>query len=201
MNSNGSMLTDEILDCFRKYPPGRVNVSVYGASEETYRDLCGVEARARVAENVRKLKGAGISVRTVMTATPYNCHDMEEICRTRSRVEDTLLEVGTYMFPPIRLNGEDCGENAGRFTAEEAGRYRIRWEKLRCTEEEFHKRAEGKIRECRHLEEQYRGRTAAEGESVWCQAGRSAYWITWDGKMRPCGLMTRPEGDVLEMGF
>ena len=44
VNSNGSMLTDEILDCFRKYPPGRVNVSVYGASEETYRDLCGVEA-------------------------------------------------------------------------------------------------------------------------------------------------------------
>ena len=37
VNSNGSMLTDEILDCFRKYPPGRVNVSVYGASEETYR--------------------------------------------------------------------------------------------------------------------------------------------------------------------
>ena len=28
VNSNGSMLTDEILDCFRKYPPGRVNVSV-----------------------------------------------------------------------------------------------------------------------------------------------------------------------------
>ena len=139
-------------------------------------------------------------MRTIMTATPYNCHDMEEICRF-SREEDTLLEVGTYMFPPIRLNGEDCGENAGRFTAEEAGRYRIRWERLRCTEEEFHKRAEGKIRECRHLEEQYRGRTAAEGEPVWCQAGRSAYWITWDGKMRPCGLMTRPEGDVLEMGF
>lgn len=200
VNSNGSMLTDEILGCFRKYPPGRVNVSVYGASDETYRDLCGVEARARVTENIRKLKAAGISVRTIMTATPYNCHDMEEICRF-SREEDTLLEVGTYMFPPIRLNGEDCGENAGRFTAEDAGRYRIRWERLRCTEEEFHKRAEGKIRECRHLEEQYRGRTAAEGEPVWCQAGRSAYWITWNGKMRPCGLMTRPEGDVLEMGF
>ena len=36
INTNGSLVTDEILDLFRRYPPGRVNVSMYGASEETY---------------------------------------------------------------------------------------------------------------------------------------------------------------------
>ena len=26
-----------------------------------------------------------------------------------------------------------------------------------------------------------------------CQAGYSSFWITWDGKMRPCGMMTYPD--------
>src|SRR5699024_3671624 len=127
VNSNGSMLTDEILKYFRKHPPARVNISLYGVSEETYIKLCGIAAKSRVTENIRKLKQIGISVRTIMTATPYNYEDMEEIYEF-SKKEDTFFEVGTYMFPPIRQGGEYCGKNVGRLSAEEAGWNRIRWE-------------------------------------------------------------------------
>ena len=199
VNTNGSLINDEIVDCFRKYPPGRVNVSLYGASEKTYEKLCGAAANGRVVENIRKMKRSGISLRLLMTATPYNYQDMEMI-NNFAREEDLLLEVGTYMFPPIRLDESSRGENAGRLSAEDAGKALIRWERLRYTAEKFHQRACRKIHECEQIQEQTTGAVEL-GEKSWCQAGKSAYWITWEGKMRPCGLMICPEADVLQNGF
>lgn len=56
INTNGSLIDEKILELFRKYPPGRVNVSMYGASEETYKRLCGREMKERAARGIRELK-------------------------------------------------------------------------------------------------------------------------------------------------
>ena len=40
INSNGSLLNEEILSCFKRYPPSRVNISLYGACDEKYQELC-----------------------------------------------------------------------------------------------------------------------------------------------------------------
>lgn len=37
LNTNGTMLTEERADLLLKYPPRKVNISLYGASRETYR--------------------------------------------------------------------------------------------------------------------------------------------------------------------
>lgn len=34
-----------------------------------------------------------------------------------------------------------------------------------------------------------------------CRAGRSTFWITWDGMMMPCGMMNEPCCFVTEKGF
>ena len=39
------------------------------------------------------------------------------------------------------------------------------------------------------------------GEGVSCRAGRSAFWINWQGGMTPCGMMTQPLVSVPELGF
>ena len=134
INTNGSLVTDEILDLFRRYPPGRVNVSMYGASEETYGRLCGVRRRDRVAKAIQDLKALGISVRTTMTITPYNCEDMQAVYEF-SRRERTLLEMTSYMFPPVRRDEGMQGENAARFSAAEAGRYMVEKECIALTPE------------------------------------------------------------------
>ena len=40
-----------------------------------------------------------------------------------------------------------------------------------------------------------------EREHVRCRAGVSSFWITWDGKMTPCGMMDQPAEDVRREGF
>ena len=46
---------------------------------------------------------------------------------------------------------------------------------------------------------------APEGDAipspVKCRAGRSSYVINWQGKMRPCIMLTKPEADVFQLGF
>ena len=36
---------------------------------------------------------------------------------------------------------------------------------------------------------------------VRCRAGRSCFWMTWDGKMMPCGMMPFPVAYPMEVGF
>lgn len=38
-------------------------------------------------------------------------------------------------------------------------------------------------------------------EGVTCRAGRSSFWLTWDGKMLPCGTMDFEPEYPLEIGF
>ena len=40
-----------------------------------------------------------------------------------------------------------------------------------------------------------------EGEGINCRAGSTSFWMTWDGKMTPCGMMDRPVAYPLEKGF
>ena len=62
INSNGSLLKEEILDRFLKDPPFWFNISLYGGSNETYANMCGLPVYDQVKENIRALRKAGVAV-------------------------------------------------------------------------------------------------------------------------------------------
>ena len=72
INTNGSLFNEKIATCFEKYPPAKINVSLYGSNEITYKQLCGIEAYHKVIKTIERLKEIGILVRITMTLTPYN---------------------------------------------------------------------------------------------------------------------------------
>lgn len=39
--TNATMVTDKVMELFRKYPPHKIGVTMYGASNETYAKMCG----------------------------------------------------------------------------------------------------------------------------------------------------------------
>lgn len=196
INSNGSLLTDAIMDCFRKYPPARINISLYGASEDTYEALCENRAFENVKHGIHMLREEGISVRTVMMLNTYNVQDMEQVYEI-SREENTLCEMSSYLFPPIRTEKGICGKNRARLSSQEAGKYMARREKLLLGEDDFLKRVAFVEQS---VEKEYRI-NVTEGPPIRCLAGNASFWITWNGKLRPCGLMKNPEVDVREVGF
>ncbi|MBQ8577041.1 MAG: radical SAM protein [Clostridia bacterium] len=196
INSNGSLLDGEIREKLFEDPPFRVNVSLYGGCEETYRSMCGQPVFEKVVDNIRTLKERGIDVRLNLSITPYNCHDIGKIYEIASAL-NVHVKATAYMYPPIRVNGEQYGTGV-RLSPSEAAKYMVSWDKMRFTKEEFLARAENmrnlcsvNTREC----------AADMEEGVSCRAGSSAFWICWDGWMLPCGMMPGPAVDPLRDGF
>lgn len=196
INTNGSLLSGAILQELIEDPPFRVNISLYGGCRETYRQMCGNDAFDQVIANIRALKKAGIDVQINVSITPYNRQDLERIWGL-TRELGLNARASSYMYPPIRVNEGQYG-CGNRLTAKEAAQCTVEWDVLRFTEEQFAQRAE----RMHALEAVDLGDCQADpDEGVSCRAGHSSFWLTWDGKMRPCGMMPYPEEEPLALGF
>ncbi len=196
INSNGSMLSGEILERFLENPPFRFNISLYGGCNETYRNMCGLPVYEQVKENIRALRQAGVDVSLNLSITPYNKDDLPQIYADAVEL-DVNVKASSYMYPSVRVNGEQYG-CGNRLSCAESAKYSVEWDKLRFTEEEFALRAQN-LAQRRGMEQE--GCPMEEGEGVRCRAGSSSFWMTWDGRMLPCGMLTTPAVKPLEIGF
>lgn len=196
INSNGSMLRGEILERFLQDPPLRFNISLYGGSNKTYEDMCGLPAYERVKENIRALRQAGVGVSLNLSITPYNCHDLERIYADAVEL-DVNVKASSYMYPPVRVNDAHYG-CGNRLTATEAARCSVQWDAIRFDDAEFSQRAQNMRR---MVDEWKEGCPAQTDEGVRCRAGSSSFWVTWQGKMLPCGMLTTPVADLRQQSF
>ena len=200
LNTNGSLLTGERLALLKKYPPSRVNISLYGGSRETYRSLCGVDAFDSVIANIRALREAGISVKLNGLITPRNKQDFEKIMAFSEEL-DTAIQVSSYAYPPMRRSEDMMGKN-DRLSPKEAADYAIAYDQRRFNGETMAARnkaiLEGKAR---FFERECDTFTGPGEKPYGCRAGRSSFWVTWDGRMTPCGMLNRPSASLRELGF
>ena len=196
INSNGSMLRGPVLERFLEAPPFRFNISLYGGNNETYRRMCGIPSYDQVKENIRRLRAAGVDVSLNLSITPYNKDDLPQIYADAVEL-DVNVRASSYMYPSVRVNGEQYG-CGNRLSCTEAAKYSVEWDLLRFTEEEFAIRAEN-IAKLTNVEQN--GCPIEAGEGVRCRAGSSSFWMTWDGRLLPCGMMTTPVAYPLEVGF
>ena len=199
INSNATLIDDDMVGFLAHDPPSRINITLYGASSETYKALCGDgSAYDRVVKAILELKAAGVLVKINFSVTPYNRHDAEKIY-TFAREHGLPLQAATYMYPPVRACENGCFA-ADRMTPEEAAQAQMVYDRFRFTEDDLKKRWERQLEgikvpdpdsECQEL----------PTERIRCRAGRSTFWLTYDGYMRPCGMMTEPTANVREVGF
>lgn len=191
INSNGYLLDEDMIEFFRKDPPFRLNVTLYAGSNEGYEKMCGVPAFDRIKSNLKKVKDAGIDVRLNVSVTPYNAQELEKIYETADELE-LHVKASAYMYPQTRIDGS-CDN---RFSPEEAAEYTLKCFEQRMSCEELKLYANGMLRQ---NDDDCLG--AAEGSPVKCRAGRSAFWITWDGRMLPCGMLPHTGACIDEAGF
>jgi len=195
INTNGSLLKGEILEKFLQDPPSRFNISLYGGSNETYSKMCGLPMYDTVKENIRKLREAGVEVSLNLSITTYKYHELERIYKDAVEL-NVNVKATSYMYPSIRVNGEQYG-CGNRLDCKQAAYYSVQWDKLRFTEEEFMQRAKNMA----NLISVDEGCPVEEDEGVRCRAGSTAFWMTWDGRMLPCGMMVEPVVYPLKDGF
>ena len=191
INSNGTMLQGEVLVRLIKNPPVRLNITIYGGSDETYAELCRCpDGYTRATEAVKRLREAGVSVKINCSITPLNCDDIME-CYDFAKEMETPCQLGSYMFPPTRRDDV----TTARFNAEEAGIYQAKIDKLRFEPEHLQKI----INDIKTCEKD--GSKTDLPQKFRCRAGRSGFWVTWKGEMTGCGMMEKFYEHPFEDGF
>ncbi len=196
VNTNATLLTNEIFDLFREHPPLRINASLYGMNENIYKSMCGNGAAFhRATENLKRLREMGIAIQINFMSTPYNENEVEKVHQFSEQI-GARMQHTAYMFPPTRT-ANPSGETAVRFSPEDAAKQMTRFLRCNYKDADFaaicrEKANEplGRIDECSNV-----------SDSVRCRAGRAAYWITYDGKMLPCGMLPNIDFSVLSDGF
>lgn len=200
INTNGSMISEKVIERLKKNPPTRINLTLYGASDETYQELCQVDGMfTKVSENIEKLQKAKIPLKLNCSLTPYNVKDLEAIVEY-AKQRELLLEIATYMFPPVRRDMSMVGKNE-RFTPYEVAFYNLKRYYLQYGEKnyiQYLKKAVQGIALPPVLDEMC---IDLVGGKVRCRAAKSVFWITWDGWLTPCGMLNEPCVDVKEQEF
>jgi molybdenum cofactor biosynthesis enzyme MoaA len=83
INTNGTLITPEIVEVFQKYRPEKVNVTLYGMSDTTYGHLCGnADGYKKALEGIRMLKEAKIRVGISTTFTSHNAEAWKNTCES-----------------------------------------------------------------------------------------------------------------------
>jgi len=197
INTNGS-LVDRHIELFKKYPPTRMNISLYGDSDDTYEKLCRKRQFTKVTDNIKLLRENGIAVKLNVSFGPYNAEAMEGIRRIAEELEIPIKPT-TYLYPPVRVDETETGTNKARFEAREAAFYEFKCDKERFERDMFVKRTAAICKGIRtECDEDCDG---IPSEGIACRAGKSSFWMTWDGRMLPCGMMLEPVSYPLQIGF
>ena len=197
INSNATLINEEWVEFFAEHAPQRINITLYGSSNETYARLCNnPQGFTQAAWAIEHLQDRGINVKLNCSVTPDNVEDLEDIIKYGEK-RKLILQATSYMFPPLRRDAESIGRNE-RFSPEDCAYIEAKIRKMQRGTENLKGYYES-IKQLKPIEED--SCFDCEGDGVRCRAGKSSYWLTWDGRLLLCAMMDDPAYYPFEEGF
>ena len=195
INTNGTLIDEEWAAFFGAHRPRRINITLYGTEEETYRDLChypgGFEKTIRA---IRLLREHGVDVKVGGSLTKENAKDLDKILDMEERLQ-VPVRIDTYMMPAERERSAPFDMQA-RLNPEDAARARVHALTREMGPELFPQYVRQSIEQAEREQTE-----PGAPRPVTCMAGRCSFTINWQGEMRPCVIMTEPAVSVFEVGF
>lgn len=176
LQTNASLIPG-VAKLLEDYPPRCVKTTLYGADDTVYERVCRVRnGFIRVKEGIRILQELKIPVEAVSTVIRQNREDVINIARyafqNRIRWQPTA-----GVKASVRNAGNEISQVRISDFDEDAWKRQMR-ERLEKNPIDISRKP-----------------------CTYCRDYRLGYWITWNGRMRFCSFMDRPEIPVLQMGF
>lgn len=195
INTNGTMIDEKMASFLGENKPRRVNITLYGADEDAYTNLCHYPGGfAKVVRGVRLLKEQKIDVKLSSSLTPENKDDVERMLEI-GRELDVPVRMDTYMMPAIRERNKPYDQQS-RLDSITAAKVRIESLKGEMETDLFDQFMETTLQEVnKNVINKKKSRHMS------CLAGKCSYTINWQGEMRPCVVLNQPAISVFEVGF
>lgn len=196
INTNGTLMDEAWADFFAANPPRRINITLYGASKDTYRNLCHYEAGfEKVLRGIRLLRERNIDVKINGSLVRSNDGDVDSLV-SLAHLLDAPINIDTYMYPATRERSRPFSEQA-RLLPEDAAKGKVQFEKASLDPESYLQLVQttlSRMAETPDLPDE-------TFQIMRCQAGRTSFTVNWQGKLRPCVMLSQPEIPVFKTGF
>ncbi|MCF7924776.1 MAG: radical SAM protein [Candidatus Izimaplasma sp.] len=176
--SNGTVISDDIIETLKKRPPEQIMITLYGASDETYEVLTSDGLGfTKVKQNIKKLKAANINIalRTIPLKPIFN--DIDDIIEFVKAQKTNLYYTqyigptreGTFSHKDLRLDPHD----------------------LLVFSDKIDKAFDYETKQI----------NSTNTDKAICAALRSAYFINYKGFMQPCAMAYKPVKNVINKPF
>ena len=181
--TNGYNISDEILLTLEKYPPRLVEITLYGATEETYEKITGQKnGLKKCLEYITKLQEHGINtaLKTVLMTLNFDeFHKMEEIANHFGM----KFRYDPAIFP--KFNGDKSPVS-------------LRVAPKKVVHLDFHDRQ--RAGEWKKLYARYKNVTMKK-KLYNCGTGQTTFHITAEGRLQPCLMVTNVFSDLNHHSF
>ena len=199
--TNATLVTPEIMEILRKYPPHRIGVTIYGASPETYQKVCGnAEAYEKAIEGIQKLLTlpSVVDFRTTIIKDNYSDADAIEALIHQKFGEQYMLTQTRIVTQSVR--GACADVNTCRLEPEDNVQLALRRSINRIKEYVGESYDERNV-VIEHVDLSEDSTFTPRLSLFGCNAGMSSYTISWDGQLLGCQMLGRFAVDTKENGF
>lgn len=113
INTNAALFTNNIIDFLVSKPPERIQISLYGSSDEAYERVTGKKAFHTVAQSIDMLLEADLPVDIAVTPSIYMYEDFPNILQY---IKSRKLP---YNIAPFLISPREQTENSGELSFEQ----------------------------------------------------------------------------------
>lgn len=177
LQSNLYSFNDKCIKLFEQAPPQSIKFTIYGASDTTYKKVCGIsDGFSKVFENIKLLQKLKIPLEAVTTVTVDNVNDLPEISSLMKELHipwissSGLRKSVRGANPPI--DSLRLPDSAYQSLCEDVTRL-IEKEKIKTVNKPCEK----------------------------CKEYRMGYWIKWNGDMSFCSFLNEPKIKASTLGI
>ena len=202
--TNASLIDEKKAKWLGKIPPSAMEITLYGASAETYEKVCGNgNAYAKVVKAIDLLLAEGINIELKTTVIEDNLDDFEAMAEFSFK-HGTPLNIVDYLFP---ARSSPQMTNAFRLSPKTIANfqemvYNVNSRLFKIYSKGVLESESGSYTDKLAQELNDIDPSPQRAKSAFsCNAGSSDFWITWDGRMIPCGALEEPVFRPLEIGF
>lgn len=194
--TNGTLITPEIAKWLGKTPPSQIGVTVYGASPETYAQVCGNGNAYHLAmRGIDLLVAEGMKPDFRMTIVKKNIEDFDRLLAYADN-RNLIFSKGFLLCQ--RRDGCSDGPVRERLSPQDI----IDFIQANTIPEQVTDAPEDSLTKEAILRDQEGIEiNKSNKKPVFCGAGYDSFWLTWHGRMTFCGDIEAPYSLPFRDGF
>lgn len=186
--SNGLLMTEERIRFFLEHPVSLIQVSLYGASDDDYEQVCGIRCFDRVIRNIRNMQHSGLPLSIAITPNRFIPDKGERLVKLAASLA-IPYNINSNLFQP--RPDTDRQDDPIDLEIDDY----IQLYKLRSALAGY------PVQEAAPCQFAPPGRSNKECFGLLCGAGMNTFTIAWDGSMMPCSTLHHVRTAPLEKGF